>query len=130
MRRKLLLKKTLIYPAPTSKGTVPRWIKFLGQEAGHVGGSQKAGGCGRKFTDARKRSLQTLSNIRRSRSPSSSEGELKVVKSTQISTTGIILNLHLGEGGLPQGCLAEGAKWVWSGSDGAILDEWMWELPS
>ena len=117
--------KTLMFPAPIGKGAVPRWIKFLGQEAGHVEGSRKAGGCGRKFTDACERSLRTLSNIRRSRSPSSSDGELKGVESTQVSTTGIIPNLHLGEGGLPQGCLAEGAKRVGSESDGAILDEWM-----
>ena len=38
--------KTLKSPAPTSKGAVPHWIKFLGQEAGHVEGSRKAGGCG------------------------------------------------------------------------------------
>ena len=46
-----------------------------------------------------------------------------MVEPTQISI--IILNLHLGEGGLPQECLAEGAKRVGSGSDGAVLDEWM-----
>ena len=48
-----------------------------------------------------------------------------MVESIQISTEGIIPNLHLGEGGLPQDCLAEGAKRVGSGSDGAVLDEWM-----
>ena len=56
--------KTLKSPAPTSKGAVPRWIEFLGQEADHVEGSRKAGRCGLKFTDACERSLRTLSNIR------------------------------------------------------------------
>ena len=32
-------KQTLKSPAPPSKCAVPRWIKFLGQEAGHVEGS-------------------------------------------------------------------------------------------
>ena len=82
-------KKTLKTPAPSGEGAVPRWIKFLDQEAGHVEGSRKAGGCGRKFTDACERSLRTLSNIRQSRSPSSSDGDLKVVEPTRISTTGV-----------------------------------------
>ena len=62
--------KTLKSPVPSGEVAVPRWIKFLGQEAGHVEGSRKAGGSGRKFTDACERSLRILSNIRRSRSPS------------------------------------------------------------
>ena len=95
-------KKTLKSPAPSGEGAVPRWIKFLGQEAGHVEGSRKAGGNGRKFTDACERSLRILSNIRGSRSPSSSNGELKVVESTRISIMGMIPSLHLGVGGFPR----------------------------
>ena len=91
-------------------------------------GSRKAGGYLRKLVDACERSLRTLSSIRRSRSPRLSDGDLKVVESTLISAMGIVLNLHLGEGGLPQGCLAEGAKRVGSGSDGAILDGWMQDV--
>ena len=94
--------KTLKSPATSGEVAVPRWIKFLGQEAGHVEGSRKAGGSGRKLTDACERSLRILSNIRRSRSPSSPNDELKVAESTRISTMGTFLNLHLGAGGLPQ----------------------------
>ena len=49
--------------------------------------------------EACKRGPQTLSSIRRSRSPGSSDGDLKVVESTFISTGGTVLNLHLGEEG-------------------------------
>ena len=86
-------------------------------------GSRKAGGCGRKFTDACERSLRTLSNIRQSRSPSSSDGDPKVVESTQIFTMGVILSLHLGERCLPNGCLSGGTMRDVSGSDGEILEE-------
>ena len=91
-------------------------------------GSQKAGGSERKLADACERIFRTLSSIRRSRSPRSSDGDLKVVESTLISTKGIVINLHLGEGGLPQGCLARGTMRAESGSDGAILDELMWDV--
>ena len=64
-----------------------------------------------------------MSSIRRSSSPSSSDGDLKVVEPTLISTMGIILSLHLGEGGFPKGCLAGRTMRVVLGSDEAILDE-------
>ena len=125
--------KTLKSPAPISKAAVPRWIKFLDQEAGHVGGNRKAGGSGRKFMDACERSSRTLSNIRRSRGPNSSNGELKVVESTEISIRGMCLNLHLGEGGLPRTVWQRGRSgqsrdlkgWCWTNwrRDVTILSE-------
>ena len=120
--KKIPSQKTLKSPATSGEVAVPRWIKFLGQEAGHVEGSRKAGGSGRKLTDACERSLRTLSSIRRSRSPRLSDGDLKVVESTLISIGGTVLNLLLGKGGLPQVCLVRGPRRAGSGSDGARLD--------
>ena len=116
-------KKTLTFPAPISKAAVPHWIKFLDQEAGHVGGNRKAGGSGRKFMDACERSSRTLSNIRRSRGPNSSNGELKVVESTQISTKGHEPQLAFRRRRFAADCLAEGTKRTQSGSEGMVLDE-------
>ena len=74
------------------------------------------------------RSPWTLNSIRRSRSQRSSDGDLKVVESTLISTMGTVLNLLSGEGGLTQVCLVRGPGRSESGSEGAWLDELMQDV--
>ena len=99
--KKTPFKKTLKFPVPTGKVSVPHQNLFHGHETGHTEGSQKT--CGRGF--------RVFSN-KCSRSPRLSDNNLKVVGSTLKTTRGISLYTFIGEGGLPRGCLVTGSWWT------------------